>query len=80
MDSATVALASAVPEIATACSLALTVSSPATTEIDGAVGATVSTLTLRVAAAETLPAASTAVIDSTASPSPMDAMSSGVSP
>ena len=54
-------------------------SSPATFEIVGAFGTTVSTVMARVAAAETLPAASVAVTESVSGPWPMPVMSGAVS-
>ena len=78
IDSATLAFASAVPVIAAVCSLALTMSSPATFEMVGGSMASVSTVMLRVPAAETLPAASRAVADSVSSPWPIAAMSAAV--
>ena len=66
------------PVIVTACSLALTMSSPATFEITGASGANVSTVMSRVPAVELLPAASVAVADSVSLPWPMAVMSSAV--
>ena len=66
--SLTVASASAVPVIADACSLALTMSSPATVEIVGASTAVVSIWMVRVTADETLPAASVAVAESVSAP------------
>ena len=77
--SATLAFASALPEIAVVCSLALTMSSPATFEITGTLGARVSTEMLRVTAVETLPAASVAVAESVSGPCPMAVMSAPVS-
>ena len=68
MVSATEALASAVPLMAVACSAALTMSSSATAAIVGVSGARVSTSMRRVAATETLPAASVAVADSVSAP------------
>ena len=76
---ARLALASAVPVIAVACSAALTVSSPATKAIVGVSGATVSTVMLRVAIADGLPAASVAVTARVSPPSPIAAISAGVS-
>ena len=77
--SATLALASAVPAITAVCSLALTMSSPATFETVGAFGATVSTVMARVPAAEVLPAASMARAESVSEPWPMAEMSAAVS-
>ena len=54
-------------------------SSPATFEITGTPGVTVSTVMLRVAAAETLPAASVARAESVSPPSPMALRSAAVS-
>ena len=54
-------------------------SSPATTEMLGAFGATVSTLIERVPANETLPAASATVADSVSLPWPIAEMSAGIS-
>ena len=71
MDRATLALASAVPEIAAACSAALMVSSPATSAIVGASGATVSISMTCVPASEMLPAASVALADKVSGPCPM---------
>ena len=79
MVSATAALGSAVPAIAADCSLPLMTLSPATSEITGAAGASVSTVMSRVPAAEVLPAASVAVTDSVSAPSPMAVMSAAVS-
>ena len=78
-DKATLAPASAVPVIATLCSLALTVSSPATLEMTGASGATVSTVIARVPGCDVLPAASVAVADRVCGPWPIAAMSADCS-
>ena len=58
----------AVPLIAAVFSPALTMSSPATAEMVGAFGTTVSTEMARDAAAETLPAASVALTESVSAP------------
>ena len=76
---ATLAFASVVPEIDAVCSPALMTSSPATLEIEGAFGATVSTVRLRVPASEVLPAASVALADRVSGPWPIAVMSSDVS-
>ena len=76
---ATLLFASAVPVMATDCSAALTMSSTATLEIAGTLGAMVSMLMARVPVDETLPAASVAVAESVSLPCPMPVMSSGVS-
>ena len=68
MLNATVEPASAVPLIAAVCSLALTMLSPATAEIVGADGASVSTVIWRVPAVEVLPAASVTFTDRISSP------------
>ena len=79
-DSATLAPASAVPVIDTVCcSLALTMSSPATLEIVGASGTTVSTVMSRVTTAEALPAASIACTVRVSRPWPIARMSAGMS-
>ena len=77
--SATLAPASTVPVMATACSLALTTSSPATRPISGACGATVSTVIARVPSSDTLPAASVAVTRKVSAPSPIAVRSAAVS-
>ena len=79
MDRATLAPASAVPVIATDCSVALTMSSPATFEMVGAFGTTVSTVMARVTEDEAFPAASMALADSVSRPWPMPVMSAAVS-
>ena len=79
ISSEMLAPASAVPVIEAGSSLALTRSSPVTLEISGTFGATVSTVMVRVPAAEVLPAASVAVTDRVSGPSPMAAMSAAVS-
>ena len=76
--SATVAPASAVPVIVAVCSLALTTSSPATSEIVGAVGATVSSVMTRDPSADTLPAASVAEAVTVSVPWPMAVKSAAV--
>ena len=76
--SATLALASDVPVMTVDCSLELMKLSPATVAIVGAFGATVSTVMLRVPAAETLPAASVACADRVSGPCPMAVTSSAV--
>ena len=70
--------ASALPVIVVDCSLALTTSSPATREMVGALGASTSTVKLRVPAVEVLPAASVAVAETVSAPSPMAVRSSAV--
>ena len=78
--SLTLAFASAVPEITTEeRSTALMRSSPATVEIWGALGTSVSTLIARVTGSEVLPAKSTARADRVSSPCPIAVMSAAVS-
>ena len=77
--SATLEPASAVPVTALVCSLALMMSLPATTEITGALGTSVSTVMARLAAAEVLPAASVALTDRVSGPCPMSVMSAACS-
>ena len=77
--SATVAPASAVPVMAAVCSLALTMSSPATMAMVGRLGAIVSTVMTAVRGGATLPAVSVAVTVRVSLPWPMAFTSSGVS-
>ena len=78
MVSATEVLGSAVPVMAEVRSLKLTVSSPATVEIVGTAGATVSTVKVWSTVADELPARSVALAVSSATPWPISATSAAV--